>query len=81
MARKTDQKVRDYKIAFGTPEGERVLHDIVANCFVLQSTLAETPEATAFNEGMRNSALRILSVLHYQPQDFLRLPEKVENDE
>ena len=74
------QRAADYNITFGTPEGKRVLNDIVSHCFVLDTTIAETPEATAFNEGMRNSALRIMSVLHYSPTDFLHLPTEIDTD-
>jgi len=81
MTQKAKQRARDYKIAFGTAEGDRVLADIVANSFLLTSTLSADPYETAFNEGMRNAALRILSVLHYKPEDFMQLPEKVETNE
>jgi len=77
---KLTQRASDYKITFGTPEGKRVLNDIVGHCFVLDTTIAETPEATAFNEGMRNSALRIMSILHYSPVDFLQLPKEIDSD-
>lgn len=74
------QRARDYGIAFGSDEGQRVLNDIVANCFVLDSTIGSTPQETAFNEGMRNAALRVLSILHYAPEDFINLPQKVQDN-
>jgi len=57
------------------------LRDIVANSFVLDTTFDPDPHATVFNEGMRNTALRILSILHYKPVDFLSLPKGVESNE
>ena len=69
------------EIVFGTDEGQRVLRDIVANSFVLDTTFDPDPHATVFNEGMRNTALRILSILHYKPVDFFNLPQGVESNE
>jgi hypothetical protein len=79
-SQKIAQRARDYKIAFGTDEGQRVLNDIVVSCHVLDTTLGSSPQETAFNEGMRNAALRIMSILHYSPEDFIKLPEKVEDN-
>lgn len=79
--KKAEQRNSDYEIVFGSDEGKRVLNDIVASSFVLDTTFDEKPSSLAFNEGMRNGALRILSVLHYKPSDFLALPEGVERDE
>jgi hypothetical protein len=81
MTQRAKQRARDYKIAFGTEEGQRVLSDLVASSFTLSSTLSPDPYETAFNEGMRNATLRILAMLHYKPEDFMQLPEKVETDE
>jgi hypothetical protein len=66
---------------FGTEEGKRVLRDLVSHSFALDSTFDPDPHTTAFNEGMRNGILRILSILHYKPQDFLKLPTGVETNE
>jgi|DEB0MinimDraft_3_1074331.scaffolds.fasta_scaffold00081_8 hypothetical protein len=79
-SQKLAQRTRDYKIAFSTDEGRRVLNDIVTSCFVLDSTIGASPQETAFNEGMRNAALRIMSMLHYSPEDFITLPERVEEN-
>jgi|TARA_R110000744_G_scaffold120327_2_gene224213 hypothetical protein len=68
----------DYRIVFGTDEGKRVLNDIVAHSFVLGTTFENDPYASAFNEGIRNGALRILSLLHYEPKDFMALPKEIE---
>tara|TARA_Y100001938_G_C8008936_1_gene388915 strand:- start:509 stop:760 length:252 start_codon:yes stop_codon:yes gene_type:complete len=78
---KLEQRRTEYEIVFGTEEGQRVLRDIVANSFVLDTTFDPDPHATVYNEGMRNTALRILSILHYKPIDFLSLPSGVENNE
>tara|TARA_R100000315_G_scaffold41722_1_gene18175 strand:- start:1814 stop:2065 length:252 start_codon:yes stop_codon:yes gene_type:complete len=78
---KLEQRRTEYEIVFGTDEGQRVLRDIVANSFVLDTTFDPDPHATVFNEGMRNTALRILSILHYKPVDFLSLPKGVESNE
>tara|TARA_R110000803_G_scaffold52732_2_gene108472 strand:- start:12874 stop:13119 length:246 start_codon:yes stop_codon:yes gene_type:complete len=78
---KADQRQTDYEIVFGSNEGKRVLHDIIANSFVLDTTFDENTTSLAFNEGMRNGALRILTMLHYKPNDFLTIPEGVEENE
>jgi|TARA_R110000787_G_scaffold63838_6_gene144675 hypothetical protein len=75
---KLTERREDYRLVFTTDEGKRVLNDIVANSFVLGTTFENDPHATAFNEGIRNSALRILSLLHYQPADFMSLPQEIE---
>tara|TARA_R110000823_G_scaffold303799_1_gene425266 strand:- start:971 stop:1216 length:246 start_codon:yes stop_codon:yes gene_type:complete len=74
------QRKEDYQIVFGTAEGKRVLNDIVAHSFVLDTTFVNDPYASAFNEGMRNGALRIMSMLHYSPDAFLTLPQEIENE-
>ena len=59
-------KVIDYKVAFGTDEGKRVLYDILKVCGMLTSSFDyEEPEALsmAYREGQRNVALYIFNKL------------------
>lgn len=78
--KRVKQLKRDYEITFNTPEGRRVLHDILKNTHVLEPTLSSDPYLTAAAEGARNEALRILSILSYKPEDFVPLAQEV-NDE
>jgi hypothetical protein len=70
----------DYEITFGTTEGRRVLHDILKNTHVLEPTFAQDSYRTAFNEGARNEALRILTILQYKPKDFVRIAQEVHDE-
>tara|TARA_R110000765_G_scaffold418383_1_gene521817 strand:+ start:146 stop:406 length:261 start_codon:yes stop_codon:yes gene_type:complete len=67
------QLMRDYAIVFDSPEGTRVLHDIMLNNFILEPSFDDNPYKMAFNEGGKNAALRILSLLKYKPDDYVRL--------
>mgnify|MGYP003639201967 CR=1 FL=1 len=71
------QLKNDYTIVFGSPEGQRVLHDMLKNCHVLQPTFDVDPYQSAFNEGARNEALRVLSILQYNPRDFVRVAQEI----
>ena len=72
------QRVRDYRIVFGSVEGQRVLNDLVARGWVLSGTLHENPQITAHREGERNMVLEILRVLQLKPEDVRELVEDVD---
>jgi hypothetical protein len=80
MVDKKLQTKTDYEITFGTAEGKRVLDDILKNTHVLEPTFSADPYITAFNEGARNEALRILTILQYKPQDFVQIVAQEEQD-
>lgn len=63
------QRVRDYRIVFGSDEGQRVLRDLVARGWVLSGTLHENSHITAHREGERNMVLEIMRVLQLRPED------------
>lgn len=66
---------RDYFHTFGTPEGKRVLDDIVKSNFILRSTFApQCPDKTLVNEGQRLAALEILQKAGYKLGDLLEEP-------
>jgi hypothetical protein len=67
---KTKQLKTDYEFVFRTAEGERVLNDIIKSAHVLEPTFTPDPYETAFREGERNVALRILALLNYTPKDL-----------
>ena len=70
----------DYSIVFNSPEGRRVLHDILKNTHVLQPTFSVDSMQMAFNEGARNEALRILSILQFKPEDFVHTAQEIQNE-
>ena len=70
----------DYSIVFNLPEGRRVLRDILKNAHVLEPTFNSDPYTTAFNEGARNEALRILSILQFKPEDFVQIAQEVQDE-
>ena len=55
---KTDQRDRviDYQKTFSTPEGTRVLHDLMNNFYVLNAH-----DGSPYKEGQRSVALSILA--------------------
>lgn len=61
---KVKQVYLDYLKVFGTPEGKRVLHDMMkAGHMLAPSYVAGDPYGTALREGERKSVLRILGLL------------------
>ena len=79
------QRVVDYHKVFGTEEGKKVLEDICKTCGLNQSSMAANPNDVIFKEGMRNVALRILTVLQMDPikmvQSFERQNPEEDSDE
>ena len=70
----------DFKFIFSSEEGKRVLSHICRECGVLRPSFipGEALENTAFNEGMRNVALMILTALDESPERFLELSQEIE---
>jgi len=65
------QLSQDYKDVFGTPQGKRVLADIMANGGVYAPIHSNNPTEMAYRCGERNLALRIATMLAYHPADFV----------
>ena len=61
QAKKQLAKLTDYKQVFSTPEGQRVLLDLMDASYMLTSSFEKNPYQAAFNEGHRNLVLRILT--------------------
>ncbi len=65
-----------YKRVFDTPDGKRVLADILERGMVLQTSIvAGAPDMTQANEGRRQLALEIVEQLRWNPMDVLALAE------
>jgi hypothetical protein len=70
----------DFRFVFGSEEGKRVLSYICRECGVLRPSFVpgEALENAAFNEGMRNVALMVLTMLDETPERFLELSQEIE---
>jgi hypothetical protein len=70
----------DFQFVFSSEEGKRVLSYICRECGVLRPSFipGEALENTAFNEGMRNVALMILTALEETPERFLELSQEID---
>lgn len=63
----------DYRAAFGTQQGERVLADLAEFCHARQPTFHPDPHIAAFNEGARRVFLRIMGFLNMSEAELDRL--------
>jgi hypothetical protein len=85
MAKKSPHKqvakIIDYKGAFGTEQGQRVLHDLCKTCGLLITSFDENPHMMAFKEGQRNVVLHILNKLKMDPMALKKFIEERENEE
>lgn len=75
MAYDDEKRARDYRVVFGSPEGERVLADLIDMNGVLRPTFDPDPNVSAFNEGRRNVLLDILRYLSVEPEQFRKLAQ------
>ena len=62
----------DYRTAFGTEFGERVLKDLADRCCVKRPAFTGDPWAAVFNDGMRAVYLHIQTMIE---TDFAKLRE------
>lgn len=63
-------RIMDYRITFGTPEGKRVLTDLADRHWMFRGTFGSEPLGNAFREGERNVVLDILRYLELKPADM-----------
>ena len=63
-------RLADYRAAFGSGEGQRVLHDLIARHFVLGPTFAADGITMAYREGQRDVVLHILRYMQMTPADI-----------
>lgn len=68
----------DYAICFATPEGRRVLADLMTVCGVYDITTEPDATRMAMQAGARNVALHIAAKLNWKPSDFV---EQARDDE
>ena len=59
------KRKKDYKVVFESPEGKRVLKDLMAFCHYRDSTFVPNDVGmSAFNEGKRRVLLRVISLMN-----------------
>jgi len=75
------QRKRDYSILFSSPEGKRVLDDLILHSGMLNSSFNSDPLILAHDEGGTDIIRYILSVLKYSPKDFISHIEEIESYE
>lgn len=63
---------RCYREVFGSDAGKIVLADLSKYCHVMKSTYGEDSH-TAFREGQRSVALRILQILEMNEREIMSL--------
>lgn len=73
------RRKHDYRTAFATPEGQRVLADLFGFCGVGRD-MADPQNAnhTYYNLGKQRVALRIAACLNMSDADVLRLAQNLE---
>jgi hypothetical protein len=75
MMEKNRAQMQDYKRVFSSEQGKRVLSDLIANHFVMNTTFAkhhnDPKDVMAFREGQRQVVMRILTILQYEPLDVV----------
>lgn len=64
------QRITDYRATFGTPEGKKVLNDLIFRHYVLESTVNIHAIHMAHMEGQRDVVLGILNFLQMKPDDI-----------
>ncbi|MEW5705134.1 MAG: hypothetical protein AB1781_11210 [Pseudomonadota bacterium] len=64
------QIAQDYRDVFSTPEGERVLADLMTWCHAWSPIEETDPIRLAMATGEQNVAKRIAGLLAYRPEDY-----------
>lgn len=77
---KQREMVSLYKKVFTTEDGQKVLSDIMELCGVGRSSYSHDATETAFNEGQRAVALRILKTVNVTEKQLERWFKHRENE-
>lgn len=70
------ERYHDFRKVFGTPEGQRVMREVLSWCHMFKPSVIGNPidpYAVTMKEGERNIGLRLLSTFHNEPPER---PEK-----
>jgi hypothetical protein len=74
-ARKPVDRALYYQTVFNTPEGQKVLWDMMSNHHMIGSTFSKDTHEMALKEGERNVVLRIMQILKI---DVASLAKRIE---
>jgi hypothetical protein len=66
----------DYKVTFSSVAGEKVLHDLVSQFWLLDSTIATDTNHICFREGQRSVVLHLLNVLEQSTSSLRKMLNK-----
>ena len=75
------ETVLAYQRCFDTTDGRIVLNDLMKSCHMMGTTLGNSSQETAFNEGSRSVVVRILKTFHTDIEQLDKLIEKMEERE
>lgn len=73
IGRRQADNIQAYRDTFESPQGKKVLLNLISTHGVMTSTFDKDPQLAAFKEGERNVVLRILSLLKADPQQIRNL--------
>jgi hypothetical protein len=79
LAKRAMARVIDYKRTFASEQGRRVLSDLIAEHYVMNSTYVKgDPQDLAFREGQRQVVLRMLAIMKVDPTE---IQQKIEESD
>lgn len=67
---KRSELILKYRAVFSTDDGKAILADLCRTFHVFGTTMGETPEETAHNEGQRTVVMRILKTINTDPEQL-----------
>lgn len=75
-AEKQYARLLDYRRVFGTPEGQRVLWDMMKNAHMLSPCFMQDKDEAIFHDGERNAVLRILTKIKTDPKKLREMIDR-----
>lgn len=66
------ERYHDFRRVFGTPEGQRVMREVLSWCHMFKPSVFGNPidpHLVVLKEGERNIGLRLLSTYHNEPPE------------
>lgn len=70
---KANQRRINYNMVFNSPEGQKVLIDIITMCHILEPSPTVEPQQLAFREGERMVGLEILRIMRVNPEKYIKI--------
>ena len=61
-----------YQAVFSSPDGKKVLYDLIRNHHIIGTTYSKDPQEMALKEGERNVILRIMHFINTDPDKFMK---------